>query len=105
MAATNTFTLYASHGRIYAENVDGKLVDIGALQHTGDAWTFRLDADGIEGEALDTPAHALADIQERITFLYLDGQFTALPDVRDEARLTADAPQVAITLDTTPLPR
>lgn len=93
-----TYALYASHGRVYAENRDGKLIDIGSVRKEGNLYRCRLDADGVLTEALESPERAMADIQQRIGFLYMDGQFTALPDARQQARLAADAPSTRITL-------
>lgn len=93
-----TYTLYASHGRVYAENRDGKLVDIGSVRKEGNVYRCRLDADSVLSEAMESPERAMADIQQRIGFLYMDGQFTALPDVRQQAKLAADAPSTRITL-------
>lgn len=93
-----TYTLYASHGRIYAENRDGKLVDIGSVRKEGNTYRCHLDADGVLTEAMPSPERAMADLQQRISFLYLDGQFTALPDTRQQAKLAADAPHTSITL-------
>ena len=92
------FTLYASHGRIYAENGEGKLIDIGSLRKDGNVYRCRLDSDGVSSDAMASPERAMADLQQRIDFLYLDGQFTALPDIRGQARLEPDAPSATITL-------
>lgn len=93
-----TYRLYASHGRVYAENRDDKLIDIGSVRKEGNTYRCRLDADGVLGDAMESPERAMADLQQRISLLYLDGQFTALPDARAQARLAADAPQATITL-------
>jgi hypothetical protein len=100
------FTLYASHGRIYAENSAGKLIDLGAVRKEGNVFAYRLDADGVSGEASESFARALADVEHRITYLYLDSQFTALPDLREKVELPADAPAAVISLtDTVALPQ
>lgn len=93
-----TYTLYASHGRVYAENRDGKLVDIGSVRKEGNSYRCHLDADGVLTEAMPSPERAMADLQQRISFLFLDGQFTALPDARQQAKLAGDAPRTSITL-------
>ncbi|MDX3907302.1 MAG: hypothetical protein QHC78_16555 [Pigmentiphaga sp.] len=87
----HTFTLYAANGRVYAQNVAGKVVDLGELRRDGESYAYLLDADEIRAEGFDTPEAALRDIGKNITFLYLDGQFTALPDVRSEVVLDAAA--------------
>jgi hypothetical protein len=107
MATTaQQFTLYASRGRVYAQNTAGKLIDLGAVRKVGNLFTYRLDADGVSGEASESYARALSDIENRITFLYLDSQFTALPDLRGKVELDADTPTAVITLtDTVDLPQ
>ena len=106
MAITSQqFTLYASHGRVYAANAAGKLIDLGAIRKEGNLYVYRLDADGVSGEAGESFARALADIENRVTFLYLDSQFTALPDLRGKVELPADTPSAVITLtDTVAMP-
>jgi hypothetical protein len=100
------FTLYASHGRVYAENAVGKLIDLGAVRKEGNLFVYRLDADGVSGEASESFARALSDIENRITFLYMDSQFTALPDLRGKVDLSADTPTAVITLaDTVAVPQ
>jgi len=92
------FTLYASQGRIYAENTAGKLIDLGAIRKEGNVFAYRLDADGVSGEASESAARALADVEQRVNMAYMDGQFTALPDLRDSVELPHDTPKVGISL-------
>jgi len=92
------FTLYASQGRIYAENAAGKLIDLGAIRKEGNVFAYRLDADGVSGEASESAARALADIEQRVNMPYMDGQFTALPDLRDSVYLPLHTPKVGISL-------
>lgn len=100
------FTLYSTRGRIYAENAAGKLIDIGAVRKEGNTFAYRLDTDGVSGEAGESVARALADIENRISYLYLDSQFTALPDMRNTVDLPLDAPKAVISLvDTVALPQ
>lgn len=81
------FTLYALRGRVLASNVRGKLVDLGHLAQEGDgSWAYRLDGDQSTGSALASAEDALDHIASTTTFLFLDGQFTALEDLGGAAR-------------------
>lgn len=81
------FTLYAASGRVLASNVRGKLVDLGHLGRDGDGtWSYRLDGDQSAGAALPTPEAALEHLAKTTTFLFLDGQFTALEDLGGAGR-------------------
>ena len=97
----HTFTLYASGGRVYASNVRDKLIDLGALAPQAQGWAYQLDGDGrVEAEGFADARQALAHIAASITFLYLDGQFTALQDLGDRARPDVrGAPQIQVALD------
>ena len=92
------FILYASQGRIYAENAAGKLIDLGAIRKEGNVFAYRLDADGVSGEAGESMARALADIEQRVNVTYMEGQFTALPDLRGSVELPPDTPKAGISL-------
>ncbi|AVT14751.1 MULTISPECIES: hypothetical protein [Paracidovorax] len=94
------FTFYAANGRVYASNVKDKLVDLGRLDRDGTGYAYQLDADEkIAAGGFESPEHALASIVGAITFLFLDGQFTALADVGGERPDLIDAPQIHVTLD------
>jgi len=94
------FTFYAAGGRVYARNVDQKVIDLGELRQDGGAWSFRLDGNQQSGNGFFTPEEALREIGRGVRFLWLDGQFTAVADARDGGGLNLDgAPQVEIVLD------
>ena len=97
----HTFTLYASRDRVYASNVRDKLIDLGSLVRQADGWAYQLDGDDrVEGEGFADVQQALAHLACSITFLYLDGQFTALHDLGDSSRPDVrDAPQLQVALD------
>lgn len=78
-----SFTFYAAGGRVYASNVDQKLIDLGVLAQEVQGWRYRLDGNGQDGEHFATPEAALRHIADHTRFLYLDGQFTALADLRE----------------------
>lgn len=94
------FTLYAAGGRVYATNVAQKLVDLGALWRDAAGFHYLLDGNKMEGHGLITPEAALREMAQRVSFLYLDGQFTALADLRGTDGVVLDgAARLDITLD------
>ena len=95
------FTLYAAKGRIYAQNIDQKVIDLGAIEHT-DSGSFRyvLDGNHETGEGFFTEETALREIADKMRFLWLDGQVTAVADARDGGELNLQgATRLDITLD------
>lgn len=101
-SAAVPFTLYALRGRVVASNVKGKLVDLGHLSRDGEGgtYTYRLDGDQSTGSGFADVQAALAHIAETTTFLFLDGQFTALQDLGGADRPDlAGAPQRQIALE------
>ncbi|GAB3646610.1 hypothetical protein [Ramlibacter alkalitolerans] len=94
------FTLYAAGGRVYARNLDQKVIDLGELRQDGSAWRYRLDGNQQSGQGFSTAEEALRDIGGHLRFLWLDGQFTAVADARDGDTLNLDGvPEVEILLD------
>lgn len=95
------FTLYAAQGRVLCSNKRDKLIDLGLLHQEEGAWQYQMDGDEtVAATGFATAEEALADLAGTITFLYLDGQFTALADVGEGGRPDlADATQIHITLD------
>ena len=92
------FTFLAARDRLYARNIDGKLIDLGALQRGGDGqWQWTLDGNGLSGSAADAQA-AMRDAAQRMGFLFLDGQFTAVAPVGPTAHLDG-AQEVDVVLD------
>jgi hypothetical protein len=101
-AKTQPFTLYAANGRVYARNADQKIIDLGALVREDGAASFcyLLDGSKQSGAGFFTEQEALRDIAQKIRFLWLDGQFTAVADARDDTNLNLDgATQLDIVLD------
>ena len=90
------FTLYAASGRVYATNVAQKLVDLGALWRDDAGFRYLLDGNKMQGDGLITAEAALREIAQRVSFLYLDGQFTALADLRGTDGVALDG---AVRLD------
>ena len=94
------FILYAAAGRVYARNVDQKVIDLGELRQEGASWRYRLDGNQQSGDGFFTAEEALRDIGRSVRFLWLDGQFTAVADAREGGGLDLDgAAQVEIVLD------
>lgn len=97
--AQQAYILYAAHGRVYASNVDQKLIDLGALaRDDGGSLCYLLDSNHETGKGFFTEEDALRDIARHLGFLWLDGQFTAVADTRATVNLDG-AKQLEIVLD------
>lgn len=96
------FVLYALRGRVYASNIKQKLVDLGRLSQDGEggSYSYLLDGDQSTGRGFATAHEALEHLAQTTSFLFLDGQFTALEDLGGADRPDlVDAPQLEVTLD------
>jgi hypothetical protein len=95
------FTFFAAaNGRIYVRNVDQKVIDLGALSREDGGMRYLLDGNQMTGSGFRDAAAALRDIASKVRYLWLDGQFTAVADARDDPALNLDgATQVDVTLD------
>jgi hypothetical protein len=95
------FTFYAAKNhRIYVRNVEQKVIDLGVLSREDGAVCYFLDGNHDTGRGFRDEEAALRDIASRVRFLWLDGQFTAVADARDDPELDLDgATQVEVTLD------
>ena len=100
-ARQQPFTLYAAQGRVYARNRDQKVIALGALaRDDGGAFSYLLDGNQQGGKGFFTEEEALRDVAGKLRFLWLDGQFTAVADARDDPALHLDgATQLDIVLD------
>ena len=98
------FRLYAAHGRIYVRNRTQKVIDLGALtREPGGAFRYELDGNHQAEGGFASEEQALQAIGRSLRFLWLDGQFTAVADARDDAALDLDgATRVDIELDEMP---
>jgi hypothetical protein len=93
------FILYAAQDRVYARNRDTKLIDLGSLtRDESGAFCYLLDGNQQSGGGFFTVEAALQDIAEKVRFLWLDGQFTAVADASGSARLDG-VPQLDFILD------
>ena len=93
------FTLFAANGRIYATNVDQKLIDLGSISRYDQGWSWCLDGNQQRGEGQLTEEAALRDLSRQISFLFLDGQFTANANLRQTDVSLAGATRLDIVLD------
>jgi hypothetical protein len=102
--ARQPFTFYAARGRVYARNRDQKIIDLGSLaREEGGAFRYALDGNHLAGSGFFTEEEALRNIAERIRFLWLDGQFTAVADAKEDASLNLDgAKQIDVEIDELP---
>jgi len=92
------FTFLAANGRLYARNLDMKIIDLGALARADDGqWRWTLDGNQLSGGAPDAQA-AMRDAAARMGFLYLDGQFTAVAPIGATTHLDG-AETVDLVLD------
>lgn len=98
--AAQTYRLYAANGRVYASNIRQKLIDLGSLAERGGGFVYALDGNHRASEGFASAPQALAHLAGQLSFLYLDGQFTALADVRGPVGPNLDgAVELDITLD------
>ena len=94
------YTLYAAKGRLYARNAAGPVIDLGQVEREGATWSWQLDGNELRGQGFANEQAALRDVAKHLRFLWLDGQFTALPDVRQTAGVDfGSAAQLDIDLD------
>jgi hypothetical protein len=95
------YTLFAARGRVYARNTEQKIIDLGELaREDGGTFRYRLDGNGLAGSGSATEDGALRELARHLRFLWLDGQFTAVADARDDPTLNLDgATQLDIVLD------
>lgn len=98
-----TFRLFANGERVLAQNVDGKLIDIGALETKAGRHTVRLDVDPLELQPSHSVEAALRAVSSQLSFDYLDGLFTSEGPVDFHGDLFA-LPHVEWQLDE-PVPR
>jgi hypothetical protein len=68
-----TFKLFADAKRVLAQNVDGKPIDIGTMEHEGKTFRVKLDVDPVDTQASPGVQSALEAAVSSLTFDYLDG--------------------------------
>lgn len=80
------YHIFLCDGRILARNIEGRVIDIGGVQKEDDGFHWQFDGNNARGDGLVSSAAILDDIERELTFLFLDGQFTSLPDTSDDYR-------------------
>ncbi|QCR35691.1 hypothetical protein [Nissabacter sp. SGAir0207] len=94
------YTLYLAENHVLARNGDQHLIDLGLVEQEPDGLHYLLDGDKTEGHGLPDANALLADVERKLTFLFLDGQFTSLPDLSEELNESLEgAPSREIALD------
>ena len=78
------YLLYFSRQRLLVENIDGHIVDIGGAERVGDRYRWQLDGKDAGGETEQEVDELLAEVEKHLSFLFVDGQFTSLPDVSED---------------------
>ncbi len=81
-----------------AQNVDGKVIDIGAIETKNGQYFARLDVGETDVEPKRSAELALKALVEQLSFDYLDGLFTSERKVEVKGRLQ-DYPIVEFELD------
>ncbi|SAL03773.1 hypothetical protein [Caballeronia ptereochthonis] len=97
------FRLFAVEQRVLAQNVDGKVIDIGAMESKNGQFCARVDSGDLATEPKRSAELALKALAGKLSFDYLDGLFTSERGAEVSGRLQ-DYPSVEFELDAT-LPR
>ncbi|WP_414148531.1 hypothetical protein ACMGGR_07340 [Erwinia sp. BNK-24-b] len=94
------YLLFLCEGHILAQNIDGHVVDLGTFTREAGKISWLMDGNSEKGEGLNTESEALEDIAGKTDFLFLDGQFTSLPDLSaDYQEKLASLPAKEIVLN------
>ncbi|MDK1236309.1 hypothetical protein [Cronobacter turicensis] len=94
------YFLFLCDGRVLAQNIDGRIIDLGEARDENGTFAWRLDGNDEHGEGLKSASAVLDEIAAHLEFLFIDGQFTSLPDVSgDYAGRLDDAPAKEIVLN------
>ena len=78
------YLLYSCQSRLLVENIDGHVVDIGGAELVGGKLRWQLDGKEAKGTTENEAEEMLNDVARHLSFLFVDGQFTSLADVRGE---------------------
>jgi hypothetical protein len=97
------FRLFAVEQRVLAQNVDGKVIDIGGMESKNGQFCACMDSGDVATDPKRSPELALKALVGKLSFDYLDGLFTAEREAEVSGRLQ-DYPSVEFELDET-LPR
>ncbi|WP_312240819.1 hypothetical protein [Pantoea sp.] len=77
------YNLFYCDDRLLVQNIDGHLVDIGGATQQDRKFQWQLDGNEEQGESESAQA-MLQDVEKHLSFLFLDGQFTSLPDISSQ---------------------
>ncbi|SAK58176.1 hypothetical protein AWB76_02527 [Caballeronia temeraria] len=97
------FRLFAVEERVLAQNIDGKVIDIGAMESKSGQFRACMDSGDIVTDSRRSAELALKALAGELSFDYLDGLFTSEREAEFSGRLQ-DYPSVEFELDE-PLPR
>lgn len=92
------FRLFAVEQRVLAQNVDGKVIDIGAMDSRNGQFCACMDSGDIATEPKRSAELALKALVGKLSFDYLDGLFTSEREAEVSGRLQ-DYPSVEFELD------
>jgi hypothetical protein len=94
------FRLFAVEQRVLAQNVDGKVIDIGAMDSKNGQFCACMDSGDLVTEPKRSAELALKALAGKLSFDYLDGLFTSEREAEVMGRLQ-DYPSVEFELDET----
>jgi hypothetical protein len=97
------FRLFAVEQRVLAQNVDGKVIDIGAMESKDGEFRACMDSGEIATDPKRSAELALKALTSHLSFDYLDGLFTSERETEVSGRLQ-DYPNIEFELDET-IPR
>ena len=94
------YNLFYCDGTILAQNIDGHIIELGQAEVHDGLIGYQIDGSDLHGENFSSPEEMLQALGDQLDFLFLDGQFTSLPDLSEEfAGATETAPAREIALD------
>ncbi|WP_435930290.1 hypothetical protein [Dryocola sp. BD613] len=92
------YNLFYIQDRLLVQNIDGHVVDIGGATQQAGRFHWHLDGNDEQG-ASDSVDAMLRDVEQHLSFLFLDGQFTSLEDLSERyADMLESAPSRLIAL-------
>ncbi|WP_130834169.1 hypothetical protein [[Erwinia] mediterraneensis] len=93
------YRLFYCDDRLLVQNIDGHLIDIGGATQQQGRYHWQLDGNDEQGEQSASVQAMLQEVEQHLSFLFLDGQFTSLPDLSEQfADRLEDVPSREIRL-------
>lgn len=80
------YNLFYCDGTILAQNIDGHIIELGQAGVHDGLIGYQIDGSDLHGENFSSPEALLQALGDQLDFLFLDGQFTSLPDHSDHWR-------------------